>query len=680
MNYLYSRLLMLVLVIAICFLPMTLVAVGILPRFDKPQAIDLTFTHWGLSESNVRDEFFYYLQEAFIQIVFEWVFITLCVVVCIYTVVHYQLSRNLIAVVVGMITLLMAVFDAVGTLILARVFGSLMANEVLVPFLWELSGLIHAGILCLGSLALRVLYLKSWRYADYYYLPLVVFSLALSALFVEYIKYSMVGSQFISMVLDNTMVNQFFPMLMFAISFLLLFMVDFRLRSILSLSLMLSVIPAVFYFLHFSVLSSSIYDTHFYLGFVLKNISVMCLMIGLVSEFKFHYRRAESLNRDLVLSENRAKSLFNENANALLVVDKQGEIREANKKAVSLLGDTSLSLTGTNLRQLIADPKLDHDRLVKNYFVHPERKNVSGGRTLGARSLAGVEYHVEVSLAPLVLAEENLVIADVIDVSNRVQLEDELLEKNRELDVANSQLRESNESLKNFAYSCSHDLQEPVRMVNNLSAMLLDSVKDQLDDFSLDVCQRIQRESESAQDIISGTLKFCLLDNSAIDGEKLPLLTILKRVDESLTEYKRERRGSVSWSDNLPSVKGGRDLWYPLILNLVSNGLKFNQNDIPTVAISYSQNPAANHLFIDDNGIGIPQAYREQVFGLYTRLEKRSVYEGSGLGLAIVKRITDLLGMSIAIADSPLGGTRFTLTLPAIDTSANKDLKDNDHE
>ena len=98
--------------------------------------------------------------------------------------------------------------------------------------------------------------------------------------------------------------------------------------------------------------------------------------------------------------------------------------------------------------------------------------------------------------------------------------------------------------------------------------------------------------------------------------------------------------------------------------NLVENGLKFNKSPEPTVTLSSRTNGQSVEILVQDNGIGIEPAYREQVFDMFKRLNHRTDFEGSGIGLAIVKLLTDKLGGGIKI-ESELGqGSTFILQLP----------------
>ena len=99
--------------------------------------------------------------------------------------------------------------------------------------------------------------------------------------------------------------------------------------------------------------------------------------------------------------------------------------------------------------------------------------------------------------------------------------------------------------------------------------------------------------------------------------------------------------------------------------NLISNACKYGRT---RVVVAASDDRAQVMIEVDDDGPGIPSEQRRQVFEPFKRLQSDSSYPGAGLGLALVRRISRRLGGEVAISTSPLGGARFTMTLPKKNT------------
>ena len=113
-------------------------------------------------------------------------------------------------------------------------------------------------------------------------------------------------------------------------------------------------------------------------------------------------------------------------------------------------------------------------------------------------------------------------------------------------------------------------------------------------------------------------------------------------------------------------MDGVEDDIYQVVFNLVENAIKYN---VPggEVRISVKSDGKVNTLCVDDTGIGIPEADKPRVFERFYRVDKARSREtgGSGLGLSIVNDTVGKYGGSVAVSGSDLGGTRFTVTLPA---------------
>ena len=103
-----------------------------------------------------------------------------------------------------------------------------------------------------------------------------------------------------------------------------------------------------------------------------------------------------------------------------------------------------------------------------------------------------------------------------------------------------------------------------------------------------------------------------------------------------------------------------------LFQNLINNALKFNDKAYPEVLISYTKIGNTYRFAIQDNGIGIEDAYTDKIFGLFQRVGDRDVFEGSGMGLAITKRIVRQYQGEIWVESVPEKGSVFYFTIPAI--------------
>ena len=238
--------------------------------------------------------------------------------------------------------------------------------------------------------------------------------------------------------------------------------------------------------------------------------------------------------------------------------------------------------------------------------------------------------------------------------------------------ILNDQARElerSNRDLEHFAYVASHDLQEPLRKVAGFSQMLQKRYEGQLDDkahqyidFAVDGAKRMQV-------LIKDLLSFSRVGRSGEEHATVDLDEVLEQVTEDLSERIAEADATIT-HDPLPTVRGEPRLLHQVLMNLLSNSLKFRAPERDTtVHLEVRSMRTAWEISVVDNGIGIEPQYLDKVFVIFQRLHARGQYSGTGIGLALVKRIVEHHGGHIWIEPTDGGGTTVRFTLARTVTS-----------
>jgi signal transduction histidine kinase len=120
----------------------------------------------------------------------------------------------------------------------------------------------------------------------------------------------------------------------------------------------------------------------------------------------------------------------------------------------------------------------------------------------------------------------------------------------------------------------------------------------------------------------------------------------------------------ISVAPQLPVIHGDRPRLLEVFQNLVDNAMKFMGDEPrPRIEIYAENHTDYVSCFIRDNGIGIPDRYKQKIFGLFERLDQTC--EGTGIGLALVKRIVEFHGGRIWVESNGEGkGSTFVFTLP----------------
>ncbi len=225
-----------------------------------------------------------------------------------------------------------------------------------------------------------------------------------------------------------------------------------------------------------------------------------------------------------------------------------------------------------------------------------------------------------------------------------------------------AQLRQTNQEQAEFSYAISHDLKSPT----NTMAMLLEELEEpdlEPDDVK-GIIDDIRLTNRRMRALVNDVLNYSSLVDLNLDQENVRLSELIEETKADLAEDIAAANATFA-DEELPSVTAQPNQLRILLQNLISNAIKFRHKDKGVVIrISGHQTPDLTELRIADNGIGIPQKYRERVFGLFSKLQTRSEYEGTGLGLAICRRVMSNHGGTISIGDGIDGGTEFTLHFP----------------
>jgi signal transduction histidine kinase len=234
-----------------------------------------------------------------------------------------------------------------------------------------------------------------------------------------------------------------------------------------------------------------------------------------------------------------------------------------------------------------------------------------------------------------------------------------LIESNKKLKDANRRLQESNLLLDDFAYIISHDLKEPIRGIDSFSSFLLEDYKDKLDTEGQIHLVRLKNMSTRMNEMIGDLLNYCRAGRD--DGaETVDVNAIIKNILDLMRMQIEQGNVTVSIRTPLPTIYCSKAHLGEIFRNLITNSIKYNDSPAKKIEIGsimgHAKHPEGHIFYVADNGIGIPEEYRQAVFKMFKRLHGREQYGGgTGAGLAIVKRLVDLHHGEIWIESNPQG-------------------------
>ena len=246
----------------------------------------------------------------------------------------------------------------------------------------------------------------------------------------------------------------------------------------------------------------------------------------------------------------------------------------------------------------------------------------------------------------------------VHDITERKQVEQALL-------TYTEQLRNSNETLEDFAFIASHDLQEPLRKIHGFGRILKTDHAQALGEQGQDYIDRMQQSAGRMQAMLDGLLAYARIISQGKPFMPIDLGQILSEVVSDLDTRLMQTDGQVEVG-SLPVIKADPTQIRQLIQNLLVNALKFHRPGVPP-RVKVTWNPTSNGqivLSVADNGIGFEPQQAAGLFKPFHRLHGRSEYEGSGMGLAICKKIVERHAGEIEVESQPGLGTTFRVTLP----------------
>lgn len=250
---------------------------------------------------------------------------------------------------------------------------------------------------------------------------------------------------------------------------------------------------------------------------------------------------------------------------------------------------------------------------------------------------------------------------ETIDEQDRLKSE---LERNQQkLKISLQQLEDKNSELEDFAYTASHDMKEPLRMVQSFLKLLSDRYNDQIDEkgqkyiyFAVDGAKRLSA-------LIDDLLEYSRIGRTYDSFEEVDLTEVIAEVKNSF-KYDIESKNALITYSNMPVINAVPVSVKMLFQNLVSNALKYQEKDVkPEIEISCRDRESHWEFKVSDNGIGIKEEYFDQIFQIFNRLHANNVYSGTGIGLAICKKIVNQHGGKIWVKSTEGKGTDFIFTL-----------------
>lgn len=237
-----------------------------------------------------------------------------------------------------------------------------------------------------------------------------------------------------------------------------------------------------------------------------------------------------------------------------------------------------------------------------------------------------------------------------------------------QLEQHKEDLKRSNESLREFAYIASHDLQEPLRMVSSYVDLLDVEYGDQLDDEAEEYMEYAVNGARRMKRMINSLLDYSRVHTEASEFTEIDVNEVFEATRQDLELLIAEHDATVS-ADDFPTLEADRDQTAQVFQNLVKNAIEHASEDgVPEIDVTVAEQENTYVFAVSDNGPGIPEHQQDEIFKIFKQGSAASSTNNTGIGLAITQRIVQRHGGKIWVESEPGSGATFKFTVPKVST------------
>lgn len=398
-------------------------------------------------------------------------------------------------------------------------------------------------------------------------------------------------------------------------------------------------------------------------------------------------------------------SLFENATEGIILTDSRGHIVIANPAAERMFGYAARELENLPVEVLIpGNFRTGHKALREGFHRHPSNRSMGAGRDLFALKKNGEEFPVEISLSHYSQNNELFVIAFIVDITLRKEVEQNLVKKQNELEKVSFEIRKLNTELERkvdertyilkealekleqsqtelhealdkekqlneiksrFVSMASHEFRTPLSAVLSSAALLSKYTKDEEQDKRDKHITRIKDSVKHLNDILEDFLSLGRLDEGRITADPCEF-NLREMIDETLADVKVVLKPGQKFDFQFhgeEKINADKKLLRNILINLISNAAKFSEEDKPIAIIAETEREK-NSITVSDKGIGISKKDQEHLFTMFYRASNVTNIQGTGLGLHIVKRYLDLLEGTVTLQSVPGKGTTVTIIFP----------------
>jgi PAS domain S-box-containing protein len=331
------------------------------------------------------------------------------------------------------------------------------------------------------------------------------------------------------------------------------------------------------------------------------------------------------------------ETIFKYTGTGLAVLDEDGTFLSVNPALAQFLLLPEKELLEKTLMEVIHNDDLN---ILVNKF-----KELAVGNTSSfiLESRFRANDHYTWGLLTLIKTDDENYIAEVQDITR---------------------VRAIQEELRNFAYAASHDLREPLRIINGYAYMLQSAMQALPPTFRHYVGNMVEAATRMSE-MIDGLLAYSRV-NQELDYTRISIVGSLRQAKKNL-KNKIDASGAIIKCKGKAHIKGIKGQWIQLFQNLLDNAIKYSkEGEKPLISIKIVASDTYVKVTLSDKGIGIDEKNHKKMFKIFKQLHPKETYVGRGIGLALVRQIVDHHHGKVWIESEVGEGTTFHISLPVL--------------
>jgi PAS domain S-box-containing protein len=416
----------------------------------------------------------------------------------------------------------------------------------------------------------------------------------------------------------------------------------------------------------------------------------------------------------LQFDKSHMTSLYENATEAILLTNNKGEIVLANPAACRIFDYEEHELINKTIEILIPSRyKVGHSKLREGFYEHPQNRVMGSGRDLYGRKKNGDNIPVEVSLSTYKQNNQNFVIAFIVDITHRKEIEQSMLKQQHELEKVSNDIRKLNADLEakveerttilkealqrleksqaelnealdkerelneikgRFVSMASHEFRTPLSAVLSSASLLSKYTTTEEQDKRNRHINRIKDSVKHLNDLLEDFLSLGKLNEGKIGAvfTSFNLTEVIGETTEDMKGILKNGQQIHLQHSGQNEVIADKKMIKNILINLISNAVKFSDENA-IIKINSQVKDGTASISVQDQGIGISEEDQSHLFSSFFRGRNATNIQGTGLGLHIVKRYLDLMDGEVALKSKLGEGTTITLTLPVNKTHNEKD-------